>query len=287
MEVRQLEYVVGVVERGGFTRAARDLHVSQPALSQGVRTLEAELGVELFHRMGRRVELTAAGRALLGPARQVLRDTLTVRAAVAAVRGVVAGSLDLVALATLAVDPVARLVGTFRAAYPGVAVRVASPEEAADVAELVGEGAAELGLAELPVTGSLCAHELLVQEIVAVCPPGTVLPRGRRLRLQRLAGMPLVTTPPGTSTRRLVDEAFACAGLSANVAVETAHRDAVVALVLAGAGAAFVPESTARAAEAAGAAVAAIDPPVRRSIGVVHRRGPLSPAAKAFIDLAL
>ena len=87
MDLRQLSYVVAVADHGGFTRAAEAVHVTQPALSQAVRTLEAELGVELFHRTGRSVVLTAAGEALLGPARRALRDAETARAAVAEVAG--------------------------------------------------------------------------------------------------------------------------------------------------------------------------------------------------------
>src|SRR5438067_1431237 len=73
MELRQLEYVLGIVDHGGFTRAASALHISQPALSQAVRTLEKEIGVDLFVRTGRRVSLTPAGEAFVGPARQALR----------------------------------------------------------------------------------------------------------------------------------------------------------------------------------------------------------------------
>src|SRR3954454_16136903 len=105
MELRQLEYVLAVVDEGGFTRAADASHVSQPSLSQGIRSLERELGVELFHRLGRSVRLTAAGEALLDPARQIMRQVETIKAAAAQVAGTSAGHLDLVALPTLAVDP--------------------------------------------------------------------------------------------------------------------------------------------------------------------------------------
>src|SRR5947209_4254395 len=105
MDLRQLEYVVGIVDHGGFTRAADALHVSQPSLSHGIRTLERELGVDLFHRLGRQVVLTAAGEAIVDPARHVLRQIDTMRASVAAVKGTTAGRLDLVSLPTLAVDP--------------------------------------------------------------------------------------------------------------------------------------------------------------------------------------
>src|ERR1700744_674329 len=98
MDLRQVGYVLAVVDEGGFTRGATAAHVAQPSLSQAVRALERELGVELFHRSGRRVHLTAAGAGVVGAARAVVRDLATLQAAVDAVRGVVGGTLDLVAL---------------------------------------------------------------------------------------------------------------------------------------------------------------------------------------------
>src|SRR5258707_12582853 len=94
MEIRQIEYVVGVVEQGGFTRAAEALHVTQPALSEGIRRLEAELGLELFHRVGRRALLSSAGEAFLEPARQVLRDPGGLRTSAEAVGGAPGRALD-------------------------------------------------------------------------------------------------------------------------------------------------------------------------------------------------
>src|SRR5436190_11094267 len=284
MEFRQLEYVVGVVDHGGFTRAATALHVSQPSLSQGIRTLERELGTELFHRLGRDVALTAAGEALLEPARQALREASTIRAVVAEVAGLASGHLDLVALPTLAVDPLAAMIGRFRRSHPGVTVRVSEPEDADAIGELVRSGQSEIGLADLPLPAAdLVTRHLLDQDVLAVCPPGTALGKRRRLPVARLAGMPLVTTPPGTSTRRLVDQALATAAIEPHVAVETTQREALLPPVLAGAGTSFLPAPLAREAARQGAVVARLDPPLRRSIGLVWRHGPLSPAARAFI----
>ncbi|MBV8952441.1 MAG: LysR family transcriptional regulator, partial [Actinobacteria bacterium] len=153
MELRQVEYVVAVVDHGGFTRAASALGITQPALSQGIRTLESDLGVGLFHRVGRRVQLTSAGEAFLAPARQLLREAALVRDVVADVSEVLTGTLELVALPTLALDPLAPLVGAFRAAHPGVLVRVAEPEDGVAVAELVRSGRGEIGLTDLPLSG--------------------------------------------------------------------------------------------------------------------------------------
>src|ERR1700722_8665827 len=113
MDSSRLRHFVAVVDHGGFTAAAQAVFVSQPALSLAVKELEAELGVALFVRRGRKVHLTSAGRALLGPARQVLRDLETGQAAVEAVAGLTAGNLTMASLPTLAADPLAPMVGTF------------------------------------------------------------------------------------------------------------------------------------------------------------------------------
>src|SRR3954451_3656084 len=171
MDLRKLRLFLGVVDGGGMTRAAEAEHVSQPSVSQAIRELEAELGTPLFHRVGRRVVLTPAGDALVEPARQVLRDVETGRAAVQAVSGLAAGRLDLVALPTLAVDPVAPLVGAFRVAHPGVDVALADPADAAAVVDLVASGESELGITAAPVLDTgLTSHLLGHQDLLAVLP---------------------------------------------------------------------------------------------------------------------
>ena len=286
MELRQVSYVVAVADEASFTRAARRLGVSQPTVSQAVRALERELGVDLFCRIGRTVVRSAAGEAFLGPARRLLREAETARAAVAAIAGLRAGRLDLVALPTVAADVLATLIGAFRARHPGVVVSVAEPETADEVATRVRSGQCELGIADRPADGGdLVAVPLGVQEILAVFPPGTEL-AATTVAVASLAGVPVVATPPGTSTRRLVDQAFASAGQRPNVAVETAHRESITALVVAGAGASFLPEPLARRAEAAGAVVAGLRPALRRELAILHRPAELSPAARAFLELA-
>src|SRR5690242_13044590 len=217
MDLRQLRAVVAIVDHGGFTRAAAALHVAQPSLSQSVRSLETELGVELFHRTGRRVVLTAAGEALLEPARRALRDAETAREAAVAGAGLVAGHVDVVTLQTLAVVPVAELVGRFRRDHPAVTVRITEPEDPDDLAAMLRDGRAEIGFTELPLSGDdLETRVLADQRYDAVLPPDAPVPSTRRgaIPVARLAELPLITTPPGTSTRRLVDDAFAGAGVT-------------------------------------------------------------------------
>lgn len=288
MELRQVEYVVGIVDHGGFTRAARALHVTQPALSEGVARLEAELGVTLFHRVPRDVVLTSAGVAFLEPARQMLRTRSVLNESVAAVAGVSTGQLDLVALPTLAAEPLAALIGEFRGSFPGVSVHVSQPEDAAAVSARVRDGSAEIGLAELPVNEpGLVSKTLLVQQLVVSIPAGSPIAGRRRLRIEDLATVPLITTPKGTSLRRLTDQAFEEAGLTPTIAVETEQRESVLPLVAAGAGATVLPKRLADSNTDPRVVTATLTPSIKREIGLIRRTGPVSPAAQAFLELSM
>jgi DNA-binding transcriptional LysR family regulator len=246
---------------------------------------------------------------LIGPARQVLRTMEAARAAVGEVAELAAGTLHLAALATLAVDPLSALVGHFRRAHPGVAVQVREPESAAAVSTLVRSGECELGLAHLPLPReSLRTVELGEQELLFVL-PAAAAQAGRRRRAPggdrqssregpagggreaplspaALRAVPLVVSPPGTSTRILLEQALQAVGVTPRIAVETDAREAIVPLVLAGAGAALLPAPLAREAGRRGAIVRGARPRIVRRIGLVYRDGPLSPAARAFVALA-
>jgi DNA-binding transcriptional LysR family regulator len=288
MDSRRLEYFVAVVDHGGFTAASRAIFVSQPALSLAVKELEADVATPLFSRVGRRVHLTAAGSALLGPARQVLRDLETGRAAVDAVAGLEAGSLSLASLPTLAADPLAALVGRFHHHHPGVGVELASPEDSLDLFDSVITGRAEVGLTDArDIPDALESVALGSQTLVFILPPGWSSERWQPVGLEGNRHTPFVAAPEGTSTRRLLDEHLAAAGLQPHLAVVSAQRDAILPLVLAGAGAALVPESMALIAERLGAVVSRPDPPAIRQVALVYRSGPLSPAASRFLELAV
>jgi DNA-binding transcriptional LysR family regulator len=286
MDLRRLRLFLAVVDGGGMTRAAESEHVSQPSVSQAMRELETELGTPLFHRVGRRVRLTPAGEALVEPARQVLRDVETGRAAVAAVAGLHAGRLDLAALPTLAADPVAPLVGAFRVAHPGIDIALAVPDDATALVDLVASGECEVGITAEPVVGSgLTSHPLGHQDLLAVLPPGAHA--SHTMAVTTLARFPLVAAPPGTTTRSQLEDAFAEAQVAPHITVVTAQREAILPLVLAGAGATLFPRPLAEQAAALGAVVVSLRPRLTRPVHLFHRTGPLSPAAGAFRDLAL
>ena len=288
MDSRRLYYFVAIVDQGGFTAASKAVFVSQPALSLAIKELEADLGTPLFVRVGRRVQLTAAGSALLGPARQVLRDLETGRAAVTAVAALESGSLSLASLPTLAADPMGELVGRFRSHHPGVHVDLAAPEDSRDLFDIVQTGQCEVGVTDaLDVPDTLETRDLGPQELVFILPPDSVPDRVGTNSTIDYANTPFVAAPRGTSTRRLLEEHLGIQRLEPTLAVVSAQRDAILPLVLAGAGAALVPESMALMAGQLGAVVARPDPPAVRQLALVHRPGVLSPAATRFAELAL
>ncbi|MEO8698376.1 MAG: LysR family transcriptional regulator [Acidimicrobiales bacterium] len=287
MDLRRLRFFLAVVDHGGFTAAAAAVLVAQPALSLGVRELERELGATLLVRSRKGVVLTPAGEALVEPARQALRDVEIAAAAVAAVTGVLAGRIDVAALPTLAADPLAGIAGRFHQAHPRVTVRIVAPADPTELAAVVRSGRSELGFTEQgPANDGLVEHALADQELVAVCRHSGEVDTDV-LDLATLDGVPLLLTPTGTSMRNLVDNALRELGITPLIAVETEQRDALVPLVLAGAGTAFVPSAIADVASTQGAIVRRTRPALRRKVVLVHRAGMLSPAGAQFLAHAL
>jgi DNA-binding transcriptional LysR family regulator len=277
---------LAVVEHGGFTRAAQAVRISQPALSQAIAELEAELRGPLFHRLGGKVTLTDAGTALVGPARAVLREIDAARQVAAEVNQLSRGRLDLSALPTLSTDPLPALLGAFRRAHPAITVHIVSPGDPDDLTEQVRSGAAEVGITDASrAADGLAVAPLCRQQLIAVLPPGSVQPE-RPLRPPDLADVPLIVTPPGSSGRGLLDAALGRTGIRPVIAIETSQREAILPLVLAGAGAAVMPEALAALAAAQGAVPVPFEPPLTRDLVVVRRLGSPTPPAAAFLAVA-
>ncbi|EME99880.1 LysR family transcriptional regulator [Streptomyces mobaraensis NBRC 13819 = DSM 40847] len=288
MDVRQLEYFLAVVDRGGFGRAASALYVSQPSLSQAVRALERDVGAELFHRIGRRVVLTEAGRALIDPARAAVRSLEAARASVASVRELRSGRLDIAAMPSQAIEPLTTLMRSYAERYPGVVVTVGAAFTARDVVEAVRTGAVELGL--LATAGAVPDAEvrsrvLGEQRFVLLAPPGGPFAGRDRVRCEELAGRRLIVGRPGTGMRAYVDS-LRDRGVDFTVTAETEHRVALLPLVLAGVGLAVVTEAWRDVARRTGAEVLDIEPAAALRVFLVSRRGVLSPAAAAFWSAA-
>jgi LysR family transcriptional regulator, carnitine catabolism transcriptional activator len=284
MDLRQVEQVLAIFDHGSVTAAARALHLAQPSVSETLRRTERELGTELFHRVGRRLRPTPAGEAFVGPARRLLRDRDGLVAGVTAVAGGLTGRLDIACLPTLAAWPLVPVLASLRRELPGVTIRVLEAPDLATTTRLVSSGLAEIALGELPPPDGMEALRITRQELLAVLPPGTSAPGS--LTVRDLAAFPLLTGPTGSSTRRLLDVALRRSAARATVVGEIGTRDALVPLVLAGAGATVLPADQAHGAAALGAVVRPIVPSVRRDVGFFYRPGALTPPAQAVLRLA-
>lgn len=196
-ELRQLRYFVAVAERLHFGRAAEALHISQPPLSRAIRALEARLGVALFARTRRKVELTPEGARLLEEARRILAQ---LERTVMELRGMAAGEqgrlrIGFVSLADYGVLP--GLLKAYKSARPGVTLalrEMLSPEQSAALAA----GELDFGLLLPPVPEAQVLEHLVVQRerFVAALPSRHRLATERgKLAMSALAGEPLVMVP--------------------------------------------------------------------------------------------
>ncbi|MBB5830984.1 LysR family transcriptional regulator [Brachybacterium aquaticum] len=290
MDVRHLEYFLGIVDHGGFARAAEAMHIAQPSLSQAIRRLERDLGVELFHRLGRGVRLTGAGEQLVGPARRAVRSLQAARDAARSSRELTLGTVDICAMPSPGIEPLTTLIGMLRERHPGLDIRSAAAFTPEEVVASVAGGETEVGLlgaAGRPATADLGVITFAPQPLVLISPPGTHAPGGEvgTIGRRELSGIDVVISPRGSLMRQLVDDALAH-GNDIRVVAEVSHRTSLLPLVLAGVGHSVMPSSWTRMAQLAGCTVRTIDPPTALQVHLVHRREDLTAAAAAFVALA-
>lgn len=260
-----LRYFVGVARRGTLTAAAREVGVSQPALTTALRRLEAQLETTLFVRGRKGAELTASGRALLPHAERAIGALESGVRAVREVEGLTQGEIRVAAGATVCTYVLPPVIARFRKKHPGI--RFAVTESTHDEAL----SALERSEVDLAIVGSRHGEALLVDEMILVASP----------TLEVRADTPVVAFRPGGSTRALSDRYLSARPL----AMELGSVSAVLANVEAGGGIALVSRVAAARGLARGTIVEVADPrmPVSRTLRLVHRgRALLSPAAAAF-----
>jgi DNA-binding transcriptional LysR family regulator len=287
MELRQLKYFLAVAEYGHFTRAAQALFVSQPALSQQIQALERYVGVTLFDRLGRRVELTAAGKVLRDHARVILREVENARQALNDVRGAIRGEIAIAAIQTANVSFLVDVIASFRRQHPSVVVRVRE-ERSHAIADLLVAGEVQLGLTYLPAgePDEIEEHELFVEELVLVTPAGDAH-AGTTMRTRELQNLPLVVPPGGYCLRGGVDAALAEAGATQHVVAEITTIEGICAAVRAGVGYGILPARyiLPRSEREQLGVARLVDPTPRRTVGVVrHKARHLCAASAAFME---
>jgi DNA-binding transcriptional LysR family regulator len=243
---RQLEAVLALAEYGSFVAAAAALRLSQPALTRAVQRLEAALGVRLFERSTRRVQITAAGREFAAVAERMLNDLgITVRS----VREVAEERRGLVVVSSVmsvAGGALPSVIAAYRADRPGVEIHVREGVHAG-VLEDVRSGVADFGIGYVdelpdPVVGSALGRETFC----AVVPARHRLAGRRSLALADLRDQPIIALPTESRTRRTIDAAAATAGVTLRQMVVVTQIATVLALVGAGAGIGIVPRGATR-----------------------------------------
>jgi LysR family transcriptional activator of glutamate synthase operon len=288
MELRQLIYAVAVADHLHFRRAAEAANTAQPAISQQVRKLEQELGIDLFDRGRAGVRVTHAGALILARARRILSEVEALREEAAAARGLEFGRIELGAVQNIGPLDLPALIADFHRQHTGVDVSLREVSTQA-MYSMVANDQLDLAIAALdvPVPAGLASRELLREPLVAIVPSGHRLSSRRVLRLEELAGEPFVAFAKGTGLRAAIERAAADAGFTATVHFETGEMTRVLALVAHGLGLALIPASTDHR-ERGDLMTVRLRPPVYRTVGVVWREDRShAPAALAFLALAL
>lgn len=246
MDLRQLEYVVAVADRGTFMAAAEHLHVAQPALWKRVRDLERELGVVIFERAGRRVRLTSDGAQLVAVAMPVVAGADRVRDLARDLAAGLVGEVAVLCVPSHVPTFLAPVIGEFRQVHPRIRVDLhelgAAPSGAptAAAASSGGHGSASLldalrsGAVDIitspPLTGAVQGFHVYDVHVVLVPPPRHKWRTQQTVSVTQLADVPLVVTPRGFLSRTLLDNACNAAGFEPMVAAESANAATLVAL---------------------------------------------------------
>lgn len=286
VELRHLRYFVAVAEELHFTRAAQRLRIAQPALSQQIQKLETELGVELFHRTNRRVELSAAGEAMLGPARQsIIQARSAVEAAQRADRGEI-GHLRIGFVESAAMTFMPLAVRRFRQGHPHVGL---SLTELAVDPQIDGlrSGLLDIAILRTPRdTEGLSITSFDDEGLVVVLPDSHPFASRGRLAPRELIEQPLILLAR-EMVPALYDQIIALQHQlgGAQIAQEATSIQAVLGLVAAGLGISLLPASVTTLART-GVAFTPLIPSPRSEMQIALREGDRSPLTAAFLDAA-
>ncbi len=283
MDLANLAAFVAVAEHGGFSSAAEQLHLTQPAVSKRIAQLEASLQARLFDRLGRQVVLTEAGQTLLPRAQRLLDDAGDARRALREVGDGVGGTLRFATSHHIGLHRLPPLLRRFVTKYPRVAldIRFLDSEQAWNE---VLQGRIELALTTLgPATPPLRATPLWDDPLCFVAAPGHPLARRPRPTLAELSAHPAVLPEPHTFTHRIVADAFARRGLPLRLRMTSNYMETLKMLASAGLAWGVLPQSmldrSLRALPVGGMKLS------RRLGCVTHAGRTPSRAAQAFIAL--
>jgi DNA-binding transcriptional LysR family regulator len=283
LDLRALRTFLAVARHGNFTRAAKEVYLTQPAVSMQMRQLERSLGTPLFKKAGRDLKLTDAGEALREQALKVLAAARGAEEAVAAAVGLRRGRLAVGASTTPGIYLLPPLLAKFRSRFPGIAVTLSIGNTIA-VGERVAMGELDLGfVGSQPETSEVAAEKLCDDELVVIGPPGV-----RSLTVDEFAVERFIHREEGSATRALTEAWFRKRGLEYRPAMELDSPEGVKRAVAAGLGVSVISRMAIEweLADRRLSVVRVPDFPIRRPLWRIVRRGSQpGPLEREFLRL--
>ena len=287
MDLNQLKSFLEIVREGSFTKAAKKLFLTQPALSLQIKAVEEELGVQLFERGGRQIHLTDAGQTLLSRAEEILGLVEQTRQEVVSLKELRSGRLTLGSTEANCLYVLPAIVKSFREKFPEVDIRLTS-RKSAELVNLVAEGAIDFGIATLPVSHPrIETSPLFWRQDVAVCRRGHPLTEKHRVTPEDLVEYPLLLLEVGSTSRKLIDGMFAEMDLVPKNVMELGSVEAIKQFVAIDLGVSIVPElALEREVKDGQLHAMRLSWLPARHVGVIQRKNAyVSPASRMFLKL--
>lgn len=287
MNFRHLEAFVGIARTGSVTRAAEELHLTQPSVSQQIRELEEELGLPLFDRLARGITLTEVGSALLPMAERLLQDREVFAEEAARHLGLLTGTLEIYASNIPGEYILPALVGKFKRLHPSLRI-ILKVADSSEVTALLEEQRAQLGVVGLAEPGPDLVFDPLWEDNMSLYGAPGVYGKSP-ITLDELITLPMIAREAGSASRKTVEKALAKAGVDpgkTNILAEMNSTSAVREALAAGVGVSFMSDVSAKRETANGTLarieISGFEPVTRRFYLAVNKRRALSPAARAM-----
>jgi DNA-binding transcriptional LysR family regulator len=285
--IKQIESFLAVAELGNFSRASKRLNVAQPALSQAIKDLEAELAVRLFDRTTRRVELTDAGREFRNSAAKALEELEHAVESVHELAERRRGRLRIAAPPLLAAVVLPQAIAEFQKRYPGISVQLADVGTE-QIIDSVRNGKADCGLGTFsPAEEGIERVPLVRDSLMLFCDHRSLFNGAISVPWRELEDQPLITLTRDSGIRLLVEVGFEAAEIALKPAYEVTQVTTAIALVEAGLGVAVLPTyalAAARYRKVVGKLLT--DPNISREVSLIHATGrSVSPAVSAFATI--
>jgi DNA-binding transcriptional LysR family regulator len=284
MDISALQAFLAVAESGSFSRAAERIYLTQPAISKRIAALEKEIGARLFDRIGRGIHLTPAGDALLGRARNVLKELEDVKRGITNLSGSISGELLLATSHHIGLHRLPGLLKRFHDTYTQVRLNLQFMDSE-KACQGVARGDLELAVVTLPpeTAAPLKTEKIWDDPLDIVVSPGHPLARELHVTLNRLLDYPAILPGPGTYTREIILKAFGRLRDRIQVGMATNYLEVLKMLATIGLGWSALP----RTMIDAGLNVVQIEKVgIRRELGIVtHEKRTLSNAGQAMIRI--